>query len=106
MSREITVDSNKAAPLGLVLNEILTNAIKHAYADGRSGKLQLRTRADGAKASITVTDDGPGMRGTTHRGLGRTLIDRLSRQLNAEVAWNDAHPGTSVMLSFPIENRS
>ena len=103
---KIEIASSKAAPLGLVLNELLTNAIKHAYADGRPGTLKLNTRVDHQTASIVISDDGPGMLATAQHGLGRTLVDRLSRQVDAKVRWEDGGPGTRVILSFPVEEVS
>jgi PAS domain S-box-containing protein len=99
----IEVTSDKATPLGLILNELLVNAIKHAFANGRSGTLSLIARASGGIGSIEVTDDGPGMGDMPYRGLGRTLVDRLSRQVKAKTEWQDAHPGTRVTVSFPVE---
>lgn len=97
----IDVPSSMAAPLGLVLNEILTNAIKHAYSDGRSGKLVISAANENGKANISVTDDGPGMDpDAVPTGLGRTLITRLSRQVRATAYWTSANPGTRVTVSF------
>lgn len=102
---KIEVPSNMAAALGLVLNEILTNAIKHAYADGRSGTLAISATMVGDRAEISVTDDGPGMDpDATSSGLGRTLITRLSRQVRATASWSPATPGTRVTLSFSPDN--
>lgn len=96
----IDVPSDQATALGLILNEVLTNAIKHAYADGRRGVLQVSVKQRGAAAEIVISDDGPGLAlgapGTD--GLGITLIRRLSKQIGAAVASS----GTSVKITFPI----
>lgn len=101
----IEVPSAKAAAFGLVLNEILTNAIKHGYADGRPGELTVTARRDGGAARIVVSDDGPGLDATVpnEAGLGRMLIGRLSRQIDAVTTWSDAAPGTRVTVTFPVE---
>lgn len=99
----IDVSSSKAAALGLVLNEVLTNAIKHAYADGRAGTLCLTAQIDGDQATLQVCDDGAGIaEPPPPAGMGRTLITRLSRQVGATATWTDATPGTCVSLRFPI----
>jgi len=99
----IQISSDRAAPLGLVLNEVLTNAIKHAFREGRDGTLRAVARRDGDVGMIAITDDGPGMPTTVRsEGLGRTLISRLSRQLGAKANWTDAQPGTTVTITFPI----
>lgn len=101
--RPLYVLSSHASPLGLIVNELLTNAVKHAFADGRAGRLTVSTRQDGATGYIVVTDDGPGAGGGFDReGLGRTLIGRLSRQVGATTDWADAHPGVSVTVAFPV----
>ena len=100
----IEVSSAVAAALGLVLNEILTNAIKHAFADGRSGVLSVSARREGDHGVISVADDGPGMAPDAPTdGLGRLLISRLSRQAGANVESASSPAGLRVSLSFPIE---
>ncbi|WP_445191671.1 PAS domain-containing protein [Sphingomonas sp. Tas61C01] len=98
----IEVASANAAAFGLVLNEILTNAIKHAYADGRPGTLTIRAADAGDEAQIVIADDGPGFVDGPDRegGLGRTLIERMSRQVGATTAYADAAPGTRVTITF------
>ncbi len=101
---KILIPSGKAAALGLVLNEVLTNAIKHAYPDGRAGILEVVAELDGAQARIAIRDDGPGIEGEVPRpgGLGATLIKRLSKQVGAHVTWQNAGPGTLVAIAFSI----
>jgi PAS domain S-box-containing protein len=100
----IEIPSGNAAALGLVLNEILTNAIKHGFADGRPGTLKVSARQSEGRAAIVIEDDGPGMSPTENvDGLGRVLIKRLSRQVGARAEWLSAYPGTQVRISFPVE---
>ena len=102
----IGIPSGRAAALGLVLNEVLTNAIKHAYSDGRTGTLSISAHAEGGNAIIAIADDGPGIASSppASGGLGVTLIKRLSRQVGATVEWSSRDPGTSVTLTFPMES--
>lgn len=103
----IEIPSGNAAALGLVLNEILTNAIKHGFADGRSGKLTMTARKSDGQAILSVEDDGNGMPATDIvDGLGRVLISRLSRQTGARAEWGSANPGTQVRIIFPLEASS
>lgn len=99
----ILVPSNQASAIGLIINELLTNAIKHAYADGRPGRLAVSAAADGDHAVITVEDDGPGRVDAGAPGLGRNLIGRLSRQVGAVTEWASVEPGTRATVTFPIE---
>lgn len=100
----IDIASSNASAIGLILNEIVTNAVKHGFADGRAGKLTLRATRKGKEAVIEVADDGPGMAESAHQdGLGQTLINRLSRQVNATTVWSDNRPGTCVTLRFVVD---
>lgn len=101
---KIEIPSSDAAALGLVLNEVLTNSIKHGFSDGRSGTLRITTQVIDGRAELIVADDGPGLADDiVSTGLGRTLITRLSRQVKAEARWRAANPGTEVVITFPLE---
>ena len=101
---QIEVPSSKAAALGLILNEITTNAGKHAFVDGRSGRITVRADLIGDNAVIAISDDGHGLSASQGKpdGMGKTLISRLARQVGADVAWTDAAPGASVSVTFPV----
>ena len=99
--QHIEIPSDHASSLGLVLNEILTNALKHAYSDGRSGTLTVSAATDGTTVKLQIADDGPGIAEASQSGLGRTLIRRLSTQADASVAYTKLDPGTAVTISFP-----
>lgn len=100
----VDIPSNNAAAIGLILNEIVTNAVKHAFAEGRPGRLIVRAGVNDGTAKIEIADDGPGIvAGAEPDGLGHTLIQRLSRQIDATVVWSDDHPGTRVTLSFATD---
>ncbi|HEV7373057.1 sensor histidine kinase [Arenibaculum sp.] len=92
----------RAVPLGLAVNELLTNAARHAFPAGRAGtvRLDLRRRADGT-ATVTVEDDGiglpPGAAPSDARTLGLSLVRRLAQQARARVE-TAAGPGTRVTL--------
>ena len=99
----IKIPSDKAAALGLVLNEILTNAIKHGYRNGRGGKLRVAAKLVGEEAYVMISDDGPGLTGGSlgTTGLGATLINRLSHQIGAAVMIDSAR-GTAITVTFSI----
>jgi PAS domain S-box-containing protein len=101
----VEIASGQAAALGLILNEIVTNSVKHAFADGRGGTIRLVAGRDGDQATIDIKDDGCGIDpvNAPPDGLGRVLITRLARQLNATVTWLDGKPGTRIQLTFPAQ---
>lgn len=97
----ITVDAAHASALGLVLNEILTNAIKHGFAEGRSGSLTVNAGLEDGRGVVRVCDDGPGIPSARQtKSIGTALITRLARQVKAKAVWSDAGPGTCVTITF------
>lgn len=101
-ARSLLIDAANASALGLILNEILTNAIKHAFADGRAGKLSLFVGDEDGQGVIRICDDGPGLSSARRtKSIGTSLIARLARQAQADATWSDNAPGTCVTITFP-----
>lgn len=101
-ARPLFIDAAHASALGLIINEILTNAIKHAYADGREGVLSLAIGEVDGQGIIRICDDGPGLPSAKRgKSIGMSLITRLARQAKAEATWTDNAPGTCVTITFP-----
>jgi PAS domain S-box-containing protein len=100
----VEVPVEKAPPVALMLNELITNALKHAFAGDRGGKLSVSVRPDANYVAIRVADDGHGMPPQSPRSgsFGKRLIENLARQLAASIAWHPAHPGTRVELRIPL----
>lgn len=96
----------QALPLGLILNEIVSNAFKHGFPNGRPGKVDITlTRPlEGNDAVLTVTDNGAGMAETPSggMGLGTRLISGLAQQLGGQVNVK-REDGVSVELRFPVD---
>lgn len=101
-AQPLFIDAANASALGLILNEILTNSIKHAYADGRPGSLSLVVTNADDRGVIRICDDGPGILSTQRtKSIGTSLITRLARQAKAEAVWSGTSPGTCVTITFP-----
>ncbi|MBB5744517.1 histidine kinase dimerization/phosphoacceptor domain -containing protein [Brevundimonas variabilis] len=98
----IMIPSAHASAVGLVVNELLTNAVKHGFPDGREGTLKVTATQSQRRGRIVIQDDGPGIVATANNGLGKTLISRLVRQIDGEARWLPANPGTRVVLEFPV----
>ncbi len=107
---DMSVDSypvsiNTAMPTGLVVNELLTNSLKHAFEDRDGGTITLRCISDGDGCSVVVADDGVGLApGETwpKRGrLGALIAASLEQNANArlDVVSEPGH-GTTVTISF------
>lgn len=104
----VVISAQKATPLALMLNELVTNALKHAFTqqpDGSvEGRIGLRMRKTDSHIEIEVSDDGVGMADPGGDGsFGTKLIGSLVRQLHADIEWHDAGPGTRVVIRLPAE---
>ena len=100
----IDVAAAKAAPLALVINELLSNSLRHAFPDGRPGRIFVGIRRIGAAFRIEITDDGVGMATSTGpSGFGLTIIQLLCQQLKAKFETTDAAPGTRVVINLPVD---
>jgi two-component sensor histidine kinase len=101
----IEVSADRAVSLGLLVNELVTNALKHAYAD-RSGEVCVSIRREAENLVLEVSDGGVGMPVDVQaKGLGTRVIRSLAHQLRGEVSWQPAHPGTRVVVTFPGEEQ-
>jgi two-component sensor histidine kinase len=95
-------------PLALSLNEMVSNAFKHAYADGREGNMQVTLTWDDDQGQLCVTDDGGGLPSDFEdhhpSGMGLKILRVFAGQLGGEVQVN-AVPGggAEFKLTFPVE---
>jgi PAS domain S-box-containing protein len=93
-----------AIPCGLLVNELVTNAFKHAFATDAPGELRVSFRRENAKAVLEIADDGPGLpegfRIGTADSLGMQLIAALADQLKGEISV-ETGPGTRFRVEFP-----
>jgi two-component sensor histidine kinase len=77
------LDRDRAVAVGLIVNELVTNAAKHAFADGRPGQIQVAFARDGDVYRLVVEDDGKGLPpdfATRRQGLGRGLVEAFTRE--------------------------
>jgi len=93
----LTLSTDKAVALGVVVTELVTNACKYAYAEGAPGEVRVRLMARGeGSAELSVEDDGVGMpahgRSAKGTGLGQTVIAAMGKSLGAKVAFDPAYP--------------
>ncbi|MBX9931937.1 MAG: sensor histidine kinase [Methylobacterium sp.] len=99
----ITVSATMAAPLALLVHELATNAIRHAFPGDRAGRLWIAGIRRGDTLHIRVEDDGVGQGTPRTGGFGRSLIDMVVRQLRGTIAWSDAQPGTRAEVVVPLD---
>lgn len=101
----IEVPAGKASPIALMINELVTNALKHAFVNDRPGRISLAVKRLNGNFWIKVEDDGVGISGEPlgKGSFGRQLIDLLGRQLHASVNFVPANPGTRIEVAMPID---
>ncbi len=91
---------------GLIVNELVTNALKHAFPDGEGGEVRLSVRAVDGQCVLEVADNGRGLPEgfDIHKSvsLGLRLVEMLAEQLHGELEI-DSTQGTRFTLTFPIE---
>jgi two-component sensor histidine kinase len=97
---DVRLKTDQAISLGLIVNELVTNALKHAFPDGRGGTIAVSVR-HGSSLTLTVEDDGVGYPADPQAGLGSRLTRLLSKQLGASIAREDAQPGCRVRVVIP-----
>ncbi len=108
---QLTVESVRlsvetAVPLGLIINELVSNAYKHAFADGRSGQITVELQVDSLRTiCLIVQDNGLGMPAELDfrhvSSLGLTIVSTLIDQLGGQIAL-DRSQGTRFEMSAPL----
>ena len=88
--------------LGLIVTELVINALKHAFPGDRSGKIKVDYRSHGPNWTLSVTDNGIGMpadAADAKPGLGSSIVQALTAQPHAVIKVADANPGTAVSIA-------
>jgi two-component sensor histidine kinase len=103
---ELSVDIRRAVPLALIANELISNALKHAFPANRSGSIHVTVGANGTRSFICISDDGIGLSVPPDEAstLGLRLVQVLAEQLGAKLEVQSP-PGTRVSIAFPAEPR-
>jgi two-component sensor histidine kinase len=106
LSLDVTVDASitpadVSVSLGLIVTELVINALKHAFPEDRKGKINVDYRSQGENWTLSVIDNGVGMpvNASAKPGLGTSIIQALAMQLHASIDVADAMPGTAVSVA-------
>ncbi len=105
---DVAVGERHGFALALILNELLTNTFRHAFHDGRAGRVHVRMTISDGEAVLEVEDDGGGERppdsSRSEPGSGRSIIHALAKsELNGIVEYPPAEAGMLVRVRFPFE---
>jgi len=100
---EETVDviPDHALAIGVMITELVLNALKHAYPAGE-GAVRVELRAEGSeRIAVIVEDDGvgrDGLAGAANKGLGQTIVSAMASKLDAEWGYEKNYPGTRATV--------
>jgi len=103
----VRMEIDRAIPCGLVVNELATNCLKHAFPDGRSGevRIELQPVAGEPKLCLRVSDTGVGLPADFELGrsgsLGLRLVSDLARQLQGKLEVSSNGGGAAFSVTFP-----
>jgi two-component sensor histidine kinase len=105
---DIQVSIDSAVTCGLLVNELVSNALKHAFPDGRRGTIAVEMRViNDMRFQLTVCDDGVGFPNEVNfyktGSLGLQLVNSLTRQLGGTVGFH-TQPGSKITICFPATN--
>ncbi|MCC6409915.1 MAG: HAMP domain-containing protein [Planctomycetes bacterium] len=103
VDEELTLDIDRAQVCGLIVNELVTNAFKHAFPDGSSGHVGIACRlAPNGDVVLEVRDDGRGFANVTdvQRSIGLELVETLAAQLGGRLS-SDGRRGAAYRIEFP-----
>jgi len=96
------VDSRVSVSLGLIVTELVINALKHAFPGHRPGKITVQCEFRGPNWTLLVTDNGVGMPADpalARPGLGTSIVQALAQQLSADIEITAAKPGVRVAIT-------
>jgi two-component system, sensor histidine kinase PdtaS len=96
----VRIGADQALPLGLILNEVVSNAFKHAFPDGRGGRIAVTLKEEAGEVRLTVRDDGVGAKAEAAQGMGSRLVRGLTQQLGGTSSVRQ-DGGTVFELAFP-----
>lgn len=102
----LNVSTDQAVSIGVIVTELVTNAVKYAYGPGHAGEIRVILEPDTrrGRALLTVEDDGPGLgdgqpRGT---GLGGKIISAMASGLRSAVEYDPSYAGVRARLAFDL----
>lgn len=100
---DLKLDIDVAILLGIVINELSTNALKYAFQDGSKGRILLQINLEGRRLSLSLSDNGKGYDQEPQiNGTGSRLVELFSNKLGAKLSRTSDENGTLVQLEFEL----
>lgn len=101
-SDKVIMNSRQATRIGLIVNELVTNALKYAFPGGQAGTIRVTLRRGPEDLTIIVEDNGVGHPEHAQVGLGSHLVPLLVQQSGGSIKWESAAPGYRIVITMPL----
>jgi two-component sensor histidine kinase len=98
----IEIDPDRAVAIGIIVNELVMNAVKYAYPDC-PGPIHVELHAAGDHLVLSIADEGVGINAKSDprsTGMGQRIVSAMASKLDANVERDPAHTGTKIVLTF------
>jgi two-component sensor histidine kinase len=101
-AESVEIDPDRAVAIGIIVNELVMNAVKYAYPDG-AGPIHVGLTAEGDDLVMSIADEGVGLNVKSDpraTGMGQRIVSAMASKLEASVERDPAHAGTRIVLRF------
>ncbi|NVN86093.1 MAG: response regulator [Rhodopseudomonas sp.] len=98
----VEIDPDRAVAIGIIVNELVMNAVKYAYPNG-AGPIHVELKAEGDELELAIADGGVGLNVKVNpdsTGMGQRIVNAMASKLNACVERDPSHAGTRIVLRF------
>ncbi|MGJ4900362.1 sensor histidine kinase [Bradyrhizobium sp. HKCCYLS2058] len=104
----VEIDPDRAVAIGIVVNELVMNAVKYAYPDG-PGPIHVELKLAGEDIMLSIADNGVGLNATSDprsTGMGQRIVSAMATKLDASVGPDPNHAGTKIVVRFRFEKHA
>ena len=101
-AQPVEIDPDRAVAIGIIVNELVINAVKYAYPDG-PGPIHVELKTEGDEFVLSISDDGVGLAVRSDprsTGMGQRIVTAMAAKLDASVERDPSHAGTRMVLRF------
>lgn len=101
-AQPVEIDPDRAVAIGIIVNELVINAVKYAYPDG-PGPIHVELKTEGDEFVLSISDDGVGLAVRSDprsTGMGQRIVTAMAAKLDASVERDPTHAGTRMVLRF------
>jgi two-component sensor histidine kinase len=99
----VEIDPDRAVAIGIIVNELVMNAVKYAYPDC-AGPIHITLETEGDDSLLSIADDGVGLNAKSDprsTGMGQRIVSAMASKLAATVERDPNHAGTRILVRFP-----